>query len=127
MNLKVFLVEDNPVIRDSLSAALEELAPVQIVGFAEDESTATQWLHANGGRCDLLIVDIFLSRGSGFGVLCAVQHQTPPCKVVMSNYATQDMRRKCLELGAHRVFDKSEEFEALVEYCARLETGGTGF
>jgi DNA-binding NarL/FixJ family response regulator len=126
MTLKVFLVEDNPVIRHSLSAALEELAPVQIVGFAEDEQTATEWLRANGEQCDLLIVDIFLNRGSGLGVLRTIQNQTPICKVVMSNYATEDMRRKCLELGAHRVFDKSNEFEALAEYCTRLEDGETG-
>ena len=40
--------------------------------------------------------------------------------VVLSNYATQDMRRKCLALGADAVFDKSHEIEALIAYCGRL-------
>jgi len=39
---------------------------------------------------------------------------------VLSNYATADIRRKCLELGADRVFDKSNEIDALIEYCAQL-------
>jgi hypothetical protein len=47
--------------------------------------------------------------------------------VVLSNYATPDMRRKCLDLGASRVFDKSNEIDALILYCARLAEGETGF
>jgi len=46
--------------------------------------------------------------------------------VVLSNYATPDMRRKCLELGADRVFDKSNEIDALIQYCGRLAAGETG-
>ena len=44
---------------------------------------------------------------------------------MLSNYATPDMRRKCLELGADRVFDKSNEIDALILYCCRLADGGT--
>ena len=50
----------------------------------------------------------------------------PTKLVVLSNYATPDMRRKCLELGADRVFDKSNEIDALILYCCRLADGGTG-
>ena len=45
--------------------------------------------------------------------------------VVLSNYATQDMRRKCLDLGADRVFDKSNDIDALITYCDHLASGGT--
>ena len=37
--------------------------------------------------------------------------------VVLSNYATEDMRKRCAQLGADAVFDKSNEIDALVEYC----------
>ena len=37
--------------------------------------------------------------------------------VVLSNYATVDMRKRCAQLGADAVFDKSNEIDALVEYC----------
>ncbi len=35
-------------------------------------------------------------------------------------------RWKCLELGADRVFDKSNEIDALIQYCTRLAAGDTG-
>jgi DNA-binding NarL/FixJ family response regulator len=85
------------------------------------------WLSAGGNRCDLVVVDIFLKSGSGLGVLKAAANTGLPTKlVVLSNYATPDMRRKCLELGADRVFDKSNEIDALILYCCRLADGSTG-
>ncbi len=123
--LKAFIVEDSPVIRENLVAALEELAPIEVVGTAEDEPSAVSWLARPENRCDLLVVDIFLKSGSGLGVLKAASG-SPTKLVVLSNYATPDMRRKCLELGADRVFDKSNEIDALILYCCRLADGGTG-
>jgi DNA-binding NarL/FixJ family response regulator len=124
--LKALIVEDSPVIRENLVAALEEMAPIQVVGTAEDESSAIRWLSNNA--CDLAIVDIFLKSGSGLGVLKTAFLSEKPIKlVVLSNYATPDMRRKCLELGADRVFDKSNEIDALILYCCRLADGSTGY
>ncbi len=124
--LKTYIVEDSPVIRESLIATLEELVPVDVVGTAEDESTAVQWLAQPDNQCDLVIVDIFLKAGSGLGVLRA-SSEFPHryTTVVLSNYATKDMRRKCMELGADRVFDKSNEIDALILYCGRLAAGET--
>ena len=48
--LKTYIVEDSPVIRESLIATLEELVPVKVVGTAEDEATAMQWLARPGQR-----------------------------------------------------------------------------
>ncbi len=125
MTLRVFLVEDSPVIRENLAAAMEELAPVQIVGVADDEPTATDWLASNSEGADLLVIDLFLKRGSGLKLLRATAKMTTASRVVLSNYATRDMRRKCLELGADRVFDKSNEIEALIAFCARMDGGET--
>ena len=125
--LKTYIVEDSQVIRENLIATLEELVPVKVVGTAEDESTAVQWLSLPGSRFDLVIVDIFLKQGSGLGVLRAARALTTRHKlVVLSNYATSDIRRKCLELGADRVFDKSNDIDALIQYCGRLADGETG-
>ena len=119
--LKTFLVEDSPLIQQSLVATLEELTPVRVVGMAEDEWQAVQWLLQPTHDRHLVIVDIFLKRGSGLGVLKAAQTATNPhTLVVLSNYATKDMRTTCLALGAQRVFDKSTEIEALIQYCSEL-------
>ena len=125
--LKTYIVEDSQVIRENLIAALEELVPIVVVGTAEDEASAVDWMNQPDSQFDLVIIDIFLKSGSGLGVLRAMnglpQKHTV---VVLSNYATQDMRRKCLELGADMVFDKSNEIDALMLYCDRLAAGDGG-
>ena len=125
--IETYIVEDSPVILEDLIATLEELAPVRVVGTAADESSAVQWLARPASVVDLVIVDLFLAGGSGLGVLRAVQAMPRAHRlVVLSNYASPDMRRKCLELGAERVFDKSNEIDALILYCGRLAAGGPG-
>lgn len=123
-HLRTYIVEDSPVIRENLIATLEEMVPVEVIGTAEDEPSATQWLGQTGNACDLVIIDIFLKTGSGLGVLQAARKADAERKlVVLSNYATPDMRRKCLQLGADQVFDKSNEIDSLITYCARLASG----
>ena len=116
--LKTYLVEDSRVIRHNLIAALEELSPVRVVGTAEDEDTALAWLSDPLHECDLVIIDIFLKRGSGLGVLQNA-HALPRALrlVVLTNYATPDMRKRCMTLGATKVFDKSNQIDDLVRYC----------
>ena len=125
--LKTYIVEDSKVIRENLIAALEEMTPVQVVGVAEDEATAVRWLGECTNSADLVIVDMFLKLGSGLGVLRATEHAAPArTMVVLSNHATQEIRRRCTELGASRVFDKSNELDALMLYCERLAYGDAG-
>jgi DNA-binding NarL/FixJ family response regulator len=122
--LHIYLVEDSPVIRENLVATLEELVPAEVVGTAADEATAVRWLGDPLRPVDLVIVDLFLQDGSGLGVLKAAQALPQRHRlVVLSNYATPVMRRNCLALGADRVFDKSNEIEALIAYCATLAAG----
>ena len=122
--VNTFIVEDSQIILDNLVATLEELAPVKVVGSAPDETTAVSWLVKPSNSCDLLIIDIFLKSGSGLGVLrSAALAGVPGRRIVLTNYATPDMREKCKSLGAHRVFDKSNELDELIAYCTRLAAG----
>lgn len=125
--IRTYIVEDSPVIREHLVAALEEMLPLDVVGTAENEAGALHWLAGSAHRADLVIVDIFLKDGSGLGVLRALRAMPRGGRVVvLSNYATADMRRECLALGADRVFDKSHEIDALILYCAGLAGAAPG-
>jgi DNA-binding NarL/FixJ family response regulator len=118
VQLRTYIVEDNVTIRENLVSTLEELASIQFLGWADNESQAKQWLAANPHDWELAIVDLFLKQGSGLGVIEACRSRGDGRRVVvLSNYATADMRQRCLELGADAVFDKSNEIDALVEYC----------
>jgi DNA-binding NarL/FixJ family response regulator len=122
--LKTYLVEDSPVIRQSLISTLEELSAVTVVASADNESSAIAWLSEASNKVALVIIDIFLKSGSGLGVLRRANDLGLDSKlVVLTNYATTDMRQKCLALGAARVFDKSNDIDALIIYCNKLAAG----
>ncbi|AVS78742.1 MULTISPECIES: response regulator [Paracidovorax] len=123
MKLRTYIVEDNATIRENLIGTLEELAEVEAVGVAETEDEGKEWLAANPEQWDLAIVDLFLRQGSGLGILAACRDRTARQKmVVLSNYATPDVRVRCAQLGVDAVFDKSNEIDALVEYCVEHST-----
>ena len=124
MRLKTYIVEDNPTIRENLIGTLEELAGVTAVGSAETENDGKAWLTDKQCEWDLAIVDLFLKQGSGLGVLAACRDRpSRQTVVVLSNYATTDIRQRCAQLGVDAVFDKSNEIDALVDYC--LQQNGT--
>jgi DNA-binding NarL/FixJ family response regulator len=127
-SLDAYLVEDNVLVLENLIAALEELTPIHVVGTAADESVAVQWLQSNSERCDLVIVDVFLRSGSGLGVIAAARRRRPAAAlVVLTNYATAEMRARCFASGADHVFDKSRDIDMLVAFCialARRDDGG---
>lgn len=128
--LRVLIVEDSPVILDNLTSTLQELAGVEVVGAANDEAEAQRWMREARDDFDMMIVDIFLKSGTGLGVLRDAQDAALPARrVVLTNYATPEIRERCRELGADRVFDKSGELEALIDYCDRaslLNSEGNG-
>lgn len=119
--LNVFVVEDSATIRQNLVDALEEWAPVNVVGHAETAGEAIEQLLASPPPCELAIIDVMLRSGSGVEVLAALQKAGSPLRrIVLTNYATPLIRDHCLALGAERVFDKSGEVDALIDYCAAL-------
>jgi two-component system, OmpR family, response regulator len=121
VQIKTYVVEDNPTIRDNLIATLEELTDVSTVGTAETEREGVDWLTNSNNAWDLAIVDLFLRQGTGLGVVHACKNRLPYQKViVLSNYATQDVRKQAALLGADTVFDKSTEIEQLLEFCVNL-------
>ncbi len=119
MELKAFVVEDNATIRENLVGALEELTCVKVVGSSATEDEGLAWLGDPAHHWDLVIIDLFLKRGSGIRLAQRIARSRATQKVVVfSNYVNASVRKRCAQLGVDAVFDKSTEIDALVDYCA---------
>ncbi len=116
----VFIVEDSPHVQASLREMLLSTGRFQVVGAAESETDATQWLMDARHPWSLAIVDLLLSEGSGFGVVQRCRSASPKGKIVVfSEFATPAIKERCLKLGADAVFLKSE-MSSMVAYVEQL-------
>ena len=119
--LRIYLVEDNPIIRENLTETLTELVGSITVGSSETEQGAKTWLAQNANEWDLAIVDLFLKQGSGIQVVSSLRQRAGNQKVVvLSNYAAPEVRKECLRLGADKVLDKTNEIDLLIDFCKAL-------
>ncbi|NUN68506.1 MAG: response regulator transcription factor [Bacteroidetes bacterium] len=117
--INVFIVDDSAIVRERLTALLNEVPSITIVGFADNPLAATEAIVAQ--QPDVIILDIFLTGGSGIHVLKNIRGKHVPAKVIMlTNYAQEEYRRKCFEEGADYFYDKSIEFEKVVETIHRI-------
>ena len=119
--MKVYIVEDNPIILENLHNTLEEISGVELVGDSGTEAEAVNWLNNNTGDWDVAVLDLFLKAGTGLGVLEKLGTLTNQKKVlVLSNYASRDICQQCLKLGASVVFDKSQEIDNFIDHITLL-------
>jgi DNA-binding NarL/FixJ family response regulator len=83
--VRIFLVEDHPVMRSSLSALLEREPDFTVCATAESAEEALEKL--DGTAADLLLVDISLPGESGLSLVGTVQDRWPALGcIVLSGY-----------------------------------------
>ena len=110
----VFLVEDSLPIRARLAATIREIEGAALVGEAGTVGAAIDGIRATHPRA--LILDLQLEDGSGLEVLRAVRPASPELHVaVLTNYATDQHRRACVDAGAEYFLDKSSDFPRIRE------------
>jgi two-component system, OmpR family, response regulator len=119
--VRTFIVEDSALVLRELSSVLEETSAIRVVASSDSEGDALKTMRAASAAYDLIVIDVFLKQGSGLRVLRdARQLQSQARVIVLTNYATLDVRKRCISLGADRVFDKSNQLEAFIDYCSAL-------
>jgi DNA-binding NarL/FixJ family response regulator len=111
---RIFIVDDSLIVRERLVSLIAELPRVEIVGEADLAFEAIPRIR--NLRPDVVVLDISMPGGSGMHVLDDLKRDPhPPCVIMLTNFAHPQYREKCSQLGADHFFDKSTEFEKVVE------------
>lgn len=86
---------------------------VRVTDTIDRETKAVEAI-ARGG-VDIVILDLRLNRGTGFGVLraLAADRSERPTVIIFTNYDLPEYRRQALALGADYFLDKARDFERL--------------
>ena len=112
--LMVFLVEDSAAIRARLAATIRGIAGAELVGEAGTVIGAINGIRST--QPSAVILDLQLGDGSGLEVLKAVHPGASALHIaVLTNYATDQHRRACMDAGAEFFLDKSSDFPRIRE------------
>jgi len=118
---RVYIVEDSAAILKVVTSSLESSGNIRVIGNADTSESALTDLGSK--EVDAVIIDLALRGGSGFDLLgrLALQSRFASVKkVVLTNYGTDVFRKRALALGADYFFDKSLEFDQVIELLEDL-------
>lgn len=112
--LKLLLVEDSRVLADRLIELIDQTAEVELVAQVDNERDASALLRDH--PIDVVILDLQLRQGTGFGVLKSLPRTGHrPRVIVLTNFDLPAYRREATELGADYFLDKSREYHRVPE------------
>ncbi len=121
--MKILIVDDSPIVRARLITMLDDLTHVNVVGQAKSGEEALEALPRL--KPDAVILDIRMPGQSGVEVLEKIKKTNPAPKVIMlTNFPYEQYRDRCLESGADYFFDKSSEFNKVIDVVSKLANEG---
>jgi len=108
-----FIADDSGPVRERLIDLLSEIEGAEVVGQAANAGDAVEGVRRL--KPHVVILDIQMPGGSGIDVLKEIKQQSlPPVVLMLTNHASPQYRRKCLEWGADYFLDKSRDLERLL-------------
>jgi len=128
--IRLFLVDDHPLVRDGLRARLGAMPNLEIVGEAGSGAEALALLDTL--RPDLMLVDVGMKDMNGIDLAALVlerndqQHRQPaPHIVMLSMYDNPEYVQKAMQVGARGYVLKDAPAAEIVAAIEAVSAGGT--
>jgi two-component system, OmpR family, response regulator len=112
-SIRVLLVEDSVVLAGRITELIRRLPRVDLIGTVDTEADAVQCIAS--AAPDVLILDLHLRDGSGFGVLRSLGRTAGPRPkiIVLTGFDLPQYRREAETLGADAFLNKSRDYHRL--------------
>ncbi len=116
--LRILIVDDEPLIRWSLSETLVDQG--HLVCEAGDGAAALAALGNSNGSVDVVVLDYRLPDSNDLSLLQAIRTAAPAAAVIMMTaFGTPEVARQALECGVWRVVAKPFEVTEMADLIAQ--------
>jgi two-component system, OmpR family, response regulator len=124
--VRVLLVEDSDVLAARIAELIRRLPGVELVDTVATEPAALQRVAAEAP--DVLILDLHLRLGTGFGVLRSLGRNRArrPHVIVLTGFDLPEYRRQAESLGVDAFLNKSRDYHRLPELLKGLAAAAAG-
>lgn len=120
--IRIFLVDDHPLVREWLEQLLRGEPGFEVVGQAEDAASALAAMRASAP--DIAIVDLTLRSGTGLDLIKDLRAQLPAVQViVLSMHEELAQVERALRAGAAGYVMKRESTTRIVEAIRTVRSG----
>lgn len=120
--LRVLLVEDSTLLAARIAELIRRLPDVDLIDTVDSEAEALRRVMAS--TPDLVILDLHLRTGSGFGVLRSLGHAgARPKIIVLTGFDLPEYRRAAESYGVEAFLDKSRDYHRLPSLLSRYAQG----
>ena len=120
--IRVFCVDDHPLLREGISAIINNQPDMSLVGEAATGCEAIQKFHEH--QPDVTLMDLRLPDMSGIDALIAIRADFPEARIVMLTTFEGDVEiQRSLEAGARGFLLKSMPPKELVEAIRQVHAG----
>lgn len=120
--VRIFLVDDHPLVREWLGQLLRSEADFEVVGGAEEPASAMAAMRESPP--DICIVDLSLRTGSGLDLIKDLRAQLPTVQVVvLSMHEELTQVERALRAGAAGYVMKRESTTRIVEAIRSVRAG----
>ena len=124
-----FIAEDSEAVRGRLIELLSEVEGAEVIGQAANAVDAIEGVRRL--KPHVVILDIQMPGGGGIDALKRIKQESqPPVVMMLTNHASPQYRKKCVEWGADFFLDKSRDLECLLiifrSLARRFITSGVG-
>src|SRR4030095_5008711 len=121
--LRIYLIDDHPVVREGFARALADEPDMTVVGQA---GTAAEALRETATlKPDVVLVDLQSPDRDGIELIGALRAQLPTAKLlVLSCYDDEFRVAEALRAGAQGYLVKTSRLEEVVDGIRRIANGG---
>jgi len=121
--IRVFIADDQVVVRQGLRALLEVEPEIEIVGEAGDGEEAIARIRAL--PIDVVLLDVRMPRKSGLDVLRELE--APPPTLVLTTFDDAEIALDAIRAGARGFMLKDVSFQQLIGAIRAIASGATVF
>ena len=116
-NINLLLIEDDFLIGEKLYNTAKDLHNINLINLSVNLEEAKTALMLT--EYDFIVLDLNLPDGNGIELLKWLREKKKPVKVFIFSMNIE-LKRICLKNGAEAFFDKSQDFDLLIDTLKTL-------
>jgi DNA-binding NarL/FixJ family response regulator len=121
--IKIYLIDDHPIVREGFARAIEDEPDMLVIGQAGTAAEALK--DAMTLAPDVALVDLNIPDRDGIELLGALRIQLPHTKLlVLSGYDDEYRVAEALRAGAHGYLVKTSPLAEVIDGIRRVAVGG---